>query len=523
MKKNRRMDRICKNCGESFTTNFNLKRHQNSDRCIKNQKEWEKEWDNKSVSSILYDTYIDVNPSHTLFRGSIPVKYKEQKYTLFNKTIRTVKQNSDGSIILDSSLGHKVNMFCLNIKSMSLSDPLLSDIIVEIEINRGKTSLTPMSLSVMDLVNILRLDKNKFDEMLSIYESTSEISLPLQFLLVRYQYLTLYESTIKIKVSGNVDVDVNVDVDGYVIANVCYLSQEELMHEKNLSHEIPISSYFKSSLSDIQLCTPVLDIVVTDSGSDLDPEIEVADKRLTFSKGNYVGSDLGYLKNNYHLLPLSINTKLHGMEPFIVWPHAGCIKQNALYKTKNIESVIFRYVRHLYYYPTKITLEGYAHSSQLSNKLKLFYQMKSLFKKNKLETISLIVEENKEDFYPLTVIGNNMYEAFWISDNQEHQKQNFPIPAPTKIPVDPQFLAKLKKIIPYCNSDSMPCFEHGMCCGKWKSALTGEILDSGMYSFKNDDVTWYFPQCILHYYEDHNVHPSKEFVEAIEMLSTSKK
>lgn len=112
---------------------------------------------------------------------------------------------------------------------------------------------------------------------------------------------------------------------------------------------------------------------------------------------------------------------------------------------------------------------------------------------------------------PLTKVSDTEFiEGYWQEYNECGccNKLKYPYPVNSGICVDPVFLQNLEHIKKYCKVDYY--FGASFC------RLCETAVGGSEYSFKSDGKTYRFPEGIVHYYSQHNVQPSDEFMEAVE-------
>lgn len=120
------------------------------------------------------------------------------------------------------------------------------------------------------------------------------------------------------------------------------------------------------------------------------------------------------------------------------------------------------------------------------------------------------------DTTPLTKVSDKEFiEGYWWSK----EYPNYPKPVSTKLPVDTLFLSKLKDITVKIESNMLQggSYQHyrgfSIC-----RVCNFNCNGAKEYKFIINDVTYRYPEGLLHYYEKHNVQPSKEFYDVIMKL-----
>lgn len=116
---------------------------------------------------------------------------------------------------------------------------------------------------------------------------------------------------------------------------------------------------------------------------------------------------------------------------------------------------------------------------------------------------------NYENFYPLTHNKDGSFtEGYWFEDYKYDEKASkLPFPKTTNIPVDLKFLEKLQQILPICNSVGY--------CGYSLCRLCNKGNGDSEYDLSYHDQHFRFPEGLIHYYTEHNVQPSAEFVKFV--------
>ena len=196
------------------------------------------------------------------------------------------------------------------------------------------------------------------------------------------------------------------------------------------------------------------------------------------------------------------------------------------------------------------------------------YEGKLTYKKRKSKYFSkqifkIIFEENTKDeentkeqileqinFYPLTCRKNICYEGYWetftnknridddlipsnkddniffnealedykknVSDNfiKNNYKQTFPYPLPTMDFPDKKFIKKLKKLQEKIQNNEIG-ETNNQCGDSYCRICVKTHIKSIESKFTFKKVKYCFPGGIIHYYENHGVHPSEEFKEAV--------
>ena len=99
----------------------------------------------------------------------------------------------------------------------------------------------------------------------------------------------------------------------------------------------------------------------------------------------------------------------------------------------------------------------------------------------------------------------NIMGGYWFS--MYHANKKYPIPIISNKKINNEFLNKLKNYVDGINGTYYLGYSKCRICGKNVGNLE--------YIIGNDDMKIYFPEGIIHYYETHNVEPSKEFYEMI--------
>lgn len=140
------------------------------------------------------------------------------------------------------------------------------------------------------------------------------------------------------------------------------------------------------------------------------------------------------------------------------------------------------------------------------------------------------------NFYPLTLTKKNKkyVEGYWESmpeidpDGVEYEeyfervkenftkknfKQTYPYPFPTTKKVNKEFIEKLKTLEKSIQNNKLGKIKNQK--GSSYCRICGVTNNSKESSFEYKENKYKFPGGIFHYYEDHNVQPSKEFKKAV--------
>lgn len=105
------------------------------------------------------------------------------------------------------------------------------------------------------------------------------------------------------------------------------------------------------------------------------------------------------------------------------------------------------------------------------------------------------------------------YEGYWRNDQEESSNlmpweiKGLPWPKVELTRCDETLISKLKQI--FAQADQKSYFGSSECriCGQSNGCLE--------YWLNQDQVTYVVPEGYLHYLEQHNVHPSREFIDFI--------
>lgn len=119
--------------------------------------------------------------------------------------------------------------------------------------------------------------------------------------------------------------------------------------------------------------------------------------------------------------------------------------------------------------------------------------------------------QNNPISYPLTKVSNTEFiEGYWQESNECGccNPIKYPYPVNSGIRVDKVFLQNLEHIKQYCKVDYY--------MGPSSCRLCELSVGCSEYSFKSDGKIYRFPEGLVHYYTNHNVQPSHEFVDAVE-------
>lgn len=107
-------------------------------------------------------------------------------------------------------------------------------------------------------------------------------------------------------------------------------------------------------------------------------------------------------------------------------------------------------------------------------------------------------------------------EGYWANlspiYDRERTRFKYNLPIVTDIPVDPKFMEKLNNMI-----DNDEC-ESTHYCGFSTCRICDKGNGSSEYKLSNGDISFKFPEGLIHYYKDHNVQPSEQFYHFIMKL-----
>jgi hypothetical protein len=94
------------------------------------------------------------------------------------------------------------------------------------------------------------------------------------------------------------------------------------------------------------------------------------------------------------------------------------------------------------------------------------------------------------------------YEGYWYNSSNT----NLPNPKPKNYPVEPEFLEKLKLVQKLAEKVYYRGWSMCRCCDK--------VNGSFEYEFRG----WVWPEGYEHYLVEHNVHPTPEFRQMVELV-----
>lgn len=113
--------------------------------------------------------------------------------------------------------------------------------------------------------------------------------------------------------------------------------------------------------------------------------------------------------------------------------------------------------------------------------------------------------------YPLVKVSNSEFiEGYWFpsSPSDKDYDIGYPVPIKTNIPIDEIFLNKLCLM---SNKHAMKLHYNGYS----KCRICGCNNGNVEFVLEKDGIKFRYPEGLMHYYEIHNVQPSKEFFDFI--------
>lgn len=129
------------------------------------------------------------------------------------------------------------------------------------------------------------------------------------------------------------------------------------------------------------------------------------------------------------------------------------------------------------------------------------------------------IKPNYDNYCPLIKNKDGSFtEGYWFSDCEYNETAHkYPFPKQTDIPVDPQFLNQLQLITESCfdKEEQNPTRTAVDYFGSSSCRLCGERNGGTEFIVKNGDVIFKYPSGLMHYYKEHNVHPSQQFHDFI--------
>jgi hypothetical protein len=109
----------------------------------------------------------------------------------------------------------------------------------------------------------------------------------------------------------------------------------------------------------------------------------------------------------------------------------------------------------------------------------------------------------------MTSVNNIKYEGFWKGKEEQDMTLQTPLESFNK--VDINFINKLDSIMELVKSH---IFYNGTYCeyaGDSLCRICNNSNGCGEYKIAHGNITFCFPSGLIHYYKDHNVHPSNDF------------
>lgn len=100
------------------------------------------------------------------------------------------------------------------------------------------------------------------------------------------------------------------------------------------------------------------------------------------------------------------------------------------------------------------------------------------------------------------------FDGFWMKD----ENSKYPYPKSENESISDEFINKLKTVFEYVNDHNV-IITHYMDFSQCR--MCGVYNGRKEYRITKDNISFIVPDGIIHYYETHNIHPSKEFYDFI--------
>ncbi|CAH6420179.1 Hypothetical protein KVN_LOCUS36 [uncultured virus] len=432
------------------------------------------------------------NPQTTLF------KKNSNKYTHFAKNMKEFKveidKDNSHNFVIPTDQYEYINAISNSLLVFKFNSNFdLESIfkqIIEIKFSIGETIL--LDISGSNLLIALKLFFDKFKKIKKKFNSDKSLLIPILNLIFDNNPLMLsrFDSDLLIKIR----FENNILVESKFIIEYFCLTKEEKNMNKNCANMINLNGYLFNDYEIINSNEVFFDC----------PNKYPIEQIFIYSKEEM---EVNLIYHNMKFLFLNSKSEF-----------------SYLYKNINIDDEKF-----LYYLDSapsfyNACIDDYAGLFYPDEKCKIHI----IFSKKISETINIIykfrnkaiTQENKlclpkfdncnfsNNYYPLTKIDNNKFiEGYWFEIDVFHTKLNqYPKPKATDNKIDPLFLSKFEKMIKQNQDKNLISYY-----GNSKCRICGIENGNEEYKFKKNNIEFIIPEGLLHYYSDHNVHPSEEF------------
>jgi len=436
------------------------------------------------------------------------------KFTRYNKWVQ--------SLDLEKSFNENSLKIFFNCKSTHIHAIQHATLFTDLTVESAKSFIKSISLTIHTTNNTTELFSFTFDEYISIMNllniKLSDFIIPFQyFIFGKLPFHSCYEHfkgfTLTLNTTKNPSL-FRVRID-----SICYtMSKKEVIRITTSCHEYIVNKYItlkhhsNSHISSIQLdyTQPIKSIVAYGycTSSDLCVNINGIPFYGSYDNSpNFYGLEntsqenlFSYLKSvdNIQYMNIVANCENH-MYFKALCDNNYFFDENDCYcklfptdKVINIESACEAKIKHINFliqFTVQLQMDTSIAYGACINKTK-------------------IINPNS---YPLTKLSNETFvEGYWQSNNECGccNPIIYPYPVDSGVQVDPIFIQNLEHIK---NFSKVECYFGSSYC-----RLCPQNVGGLEYSFKSDGKTFIFPEGIFHYYRDHNVQPSDEFMDAVE-------
>jgi len=473
--------------------------------------------DMNSDINIITKEFLDPNNFKvTTFKS---IMHKNTHYNKFNHRIESIKKsdktflfkfNEDITklsnvyrnicIFLESTKYTNIeNLICSNIKKDIERDYDTEDTVLD-----DNTNKVCFNYNGDEMLMMLSLNNKIYDMCIN----DEYIVIPLNYLLFNLKntcFLITRNNEIEIEIKLNIDIEVNP----YMLFDAYNLSEYEADKMYNTTHELIINDYDFLEFNQHDdnhtrinnTCVKELKYRQTIDAIVVEPEDKNANIKV-------------YLDDYLFIGPRDYK--------FIKFSRTPNLLQNGNHYLSSDEQYSFsgKYITNT----KKLTIE-----SDIKTNYKIMIKFFSVMYDNFIKVKLTDTPANSLNYssYPLTKINETYFlEGFWTNGffckyynrffmNNEcgnywikcKNKQNitYPYPISSKIKIPDIFMNKFEQIINDTNIIIKDKINKSQC------RLCGCENGSKEYTLQKNNITFIVPEGIKHYYNDHCVHPSKEF------------
>jgi hypothetical protein len=449
-----------------------------------------------------------INPNMTQFSEKYMARDKFTNSLRISDTIKPNKHVAPNKYIftLGADKCHVISEIYLYIKSINKCE---TESVISVTFN----NTTLFDFNLQDIQHILKMYPNeyaKFKDYSCIIQKKSSLPCKLYCVpihtILNFTHLPLFENSLEIKLSNIIIKDIpEVHYVGHILTEIEKNRFNDVGNERTLYQfkklKIPSNCWcsLKSANMIIDTIIAVTDEYVTDVL--LKYKSHLIHLCSTSSMHNIIYNECGYDDGDNIYYYQTGNTDIfysHGK----IFPDESTEIQCVANCAKDDTVLFLRYTNML-----QITATHANFVFDPAQDEHILYFDK--YVKEAANNSDTVIDE-KFNSYPLSLQKDGTYvEGYWFS--QLCSNKSYPIPQISSEPNSNLFLEKMKQYI----KDKKPFAQY---FGQSECRLCGVNNGSSEYKICNDDMTIYFPEGLLHYYEKHNVHPSKEFYAAIMKL-----